>query len=163
MKVVLAEQWSTMMRRGYSRWLDKKTSKKTLTKAFHHWYYGHLTCFSQEHMQTFGYLTSMLPIVEEMYDSKEEQKKPCKPIQPSSTRNHWDHYCRLPAGLEEAANGEAVFTKPSTDACWFDGSTVGIGVWLLGPNSCTSRIALVFLKADIAEPSISSFGTSWST
>ena len=32
----------------------KKISKKTLTKAFHHWYYGHLTCFSQEHMQTFG-------------------------------------------------------------------------------------------------------------
>ena len=52
----------------------KKISKKTLAKAFHHWYYGHLTCFSQEHMQTFGYLTSMLPIVEEMYDTKEEQK-----------------------------------------------------------------------------------------
>ena len=51
----------------------KKISKKTLAKAFHHWYYGHLTCFSQEHMQTFGYLTSMLPIVEEMYDTKEEQ------------------------------------------------------------------------------------------
>ena len=51
----------------------KKISKKTLA-AFHHWYYGHLTCFSQEHMQTFGYLTSMLPIVEEMYDKKEEQK-----------------------------------------------------------------------------------------
>ena len=31
----------------------KKISKKTLAKAFHHWYYGHLTCFSQEHMQTF--------------------------------------------------------------------------------------------------------------
>ena len=53
----------------------KKISRKTLTKSFHHWFYGHLTCFSQEHMQTFGYLTSMLPIVEEMYDTKEEQKE----------------------------------------------------------------------------------------
>ena len=54
--------------------MEKKLSKKTLTKSFHNWYYGNLTCFSQEHMQTFGYLTSMLPIVEEMYDTKEEQK-----------------------------------------------------------------------------------------
>ena len=45
----------------------KKISQKTLTKAFHNWYYGNLTCFSQEHMQTFGYLVSMLPIVEELY------------------------------------------------------------------------------------------------
>lgn len=44
-------------------------------KSFHHWYYGNLTCFSQEHMQTFGYLTSMLPIVEELYDKKEDQAR----------------------------------------------------------------------------------------
>ena len=56
----------------------KKISKKTLTKSFHHWFYGHLTCFSQEHMQTFGYLTSMLPIVEELYDKKEDQSKAIK-------------------------------------------------------------------------------------
>lgn len=53
----------------------KKISKKTLTKSFHHWFYGNLTCFSQEHMQTFGYLTSMLPIVEELYDKKEDREK----------------------------------------------------------------------------------------
>ena len=41
----------------------KKLSKKTLNKAFRNWYYGHLTCFSQEHMQTFGYLCAMLPVV----------------------------------------------------------------------------------------------------
>ena len=51
--------------------MEKKISKKTLSKSFHHWYYGNLTCFSQEHMQTFGYLTSMLPIIEELYDKKE--------------------------------------------------------------------------------------------
>ncbi|MDO4667786.1 MAG: PTS system mannose/fructose/sorbose family transporter subunit IID [Streptococcus sp.] len=55
--------------------MTKKISKKTLSKSFHHWYYGNLTCFSQEHMQTFGYLASMLPIVEELYDKKEDQAK----------------------------------------------------------------------------------------
>ncbi|WP_367300860.1 PTS system mannose/fructose/sorbose family transporter subunit IID [Leuconostoc carnosum] len=56
----------------------KKISRKTLNKSFHHWFYGHLTVFSQEHMQTFGYLTSMLPIVEELYDNKEDQEKAMK-------------------------------------------------------------------------------------
>lgn len=58
--------------------MEKKISKKILSKSFHHWYYGHLTCFSQEHMQTFGYLTSMLPIIEELYDNKEDQAKALK-------------------------------------------------------------------------------------
>ena len=54
---------------------QKKITKKTITKSFQHWYYGNLTCFSQEHMQTFGYLTSMLPIVEELYDNKDDQAR----------------------------------------------------------------------------------------
>lgn len=55
--------------------MEKKLSKKTLLKSFHNWYYGHLTCFSQEHMQTFGYLCSMLPLVEELYDDEDEKAK----------------------------------------------------------------------------------------
>jgi len=58
--------------------MEKKISKKTLTKSFHNWYYGNLTCFSQEHMQTFGYLCSMLPIIEELYSKKEDQAKSIK-------------------------------------------------------------------------------------
>ena len=54
---------------------EKKLSKKALSKSFRNWYYGHLTCFSQEHMQTFGYLCAMLPLIEELYDTKEEQKE----------------------------------------------------------------------------------------
>lgn len=54
---------------------QKKLTKKTLLKSFHHWYYGNLTCFSQEHMQTFGYLTSMLPIVEELYEDQEDKAR----------------------------------------------------------------------------------------
>ncbi len=53
--------------------VERKLSKKALLKSFHNWYYGHLTCFSQEHMQTFGYLCAMLPPVEELY--KDEDKK----------------------------------------------------------------------------------------
>lgn len=55
--------------------MEKKLSKKALLKSFHNWYYGHLTCFSQEHMQTFGYLCSMLPLVEELYTDEEEKAK----------------------------------------------------------------------------------------
>ena len=68
--------------------MEKKISKKTLSKSFHHWYYGNLTCFSQEHMQTFGYLTSMLPIIEELYDKKRRSGKSFKKhIQLSLTLN----------------------------------------------------------------------------
>ena len=51
----------------------KKLSKKALNKSFRNWFYGNLTCFSQEHMQTFGYMVSMLPIIEDLYDTNEEQ------------------------------------------------------------------------------------------
>lgn len=55
--------------------MEKKLSKKALSKSFHNWYYGHLTCFSQEHMQTFGYLCAMLPLVEELYDTEDDKAK----------------------------------------------------------------------------------------
>ncbi len=55
--------------------MEKKLSKKTLLKSFHNWYYGHWTCFSQEHMQTFGYLCSMLPLVEELYENEDDKAK----------------------------------------------------------------------------------------
>ena len=104
----------------------KKISKKTLTKAFHHWYYGHLTCFSQEHMQTFGYLTSMLPIVEEMYDSKEEQKEAMQTYTAffNTEPQLGSLVVGITAGLEEArANGDAV-----------DGETInGMRAGLMGP------------------------------
>ena len=54
---------------------EKKISKKTLNKSFNLWFWGALTCFSQEHMQTFGYLSSMLPIMKELYPDKKEQQE----------------------------------------------------------------------------------------
>ena len=53
---------------------EKKLSRKALSKSFHNWYWGHLTCFSQEHMQTFGYLHAMLPLCDELYAGDEEAK-----------------------------------------------------------------------------------------
>ena len=52
---------------------EKKISHKTLNKSFNLWFWGALTCFSQEQMQTFGYLASMLPIIKELYPDIIEQ------------------------------------------------------------------------------------------
>ena len=41
----------------------KQVSQKARNSAFLRWIYGNLTCVSQEHMQTFGYLAAMLPTV----------------------------------------------------------------------------------------------------
>ena len=104
----------------------KKITKKTLAKSFHHWYYGHLTCFSQEHMQTFGYLTSMLPIVEELYKDKAEQKEAMQAYTAffNTEPQLGALVVGITAGLEEArANGDAV-----------DGETInGMRAGLMGP------------------------------
>ena len=54
---------------------EKKVSAAARKSAFLRWIYGNLTCFSQEHMQTFGYLAAMLPVVDELYDTDEEKVK----------------------------------------------------------------------------------------
>ena len=104
----------------------KKITKKTLAKSFHHWYYGHLTCFSQEHMQTFGYLTSMLPIVEELYKDKAEQKEAMQTYTAffNTEPQLGALVVGITAGLEAArANGDAV-----------DGETInGMRAGLMGP------------------------------
>ena len=89
----------------------KKLSKKALSKSFRNWAYGNLTCFSQEHMQTFGYLCAMLPLVEELYDTPEEQKDALMTY--SAFFNTEPQLGALvvgiTAGLEEAkANGEPI-------------------------------------------------------
>ena len=88
--------------------MEKKISKKALTKSFHNWYYGNLTCFSQEHMQTFGYLCSMLPIVEDLYKDKEDQANSMKTYTAffNTEPQLGTVIVGMTAGLEEArANG----------------------------------------------------------
>ncbi|GBG95444.1 PTS fructose transporter subunit IID [Ligilactobacillus salitolerans] len=52
---------------------SKKLDKKTLSHSFNLWFWGALTCFSQEHMQTFGYMSSMLPILRKLYPKHDDQ------------------------------------------------------------------------------------------
>lgn len=104
----------------------KKISKKALNKSFRNWYYGHLTCFSQEHMQTFGYLCAMLPIVQELYDTKEEQVEALNTYAAffNTEPQLGTVIVGVTAGLEEAkANGEPV-----------TGETInGLRAGLMGP------------------------------
>ena len=105
---------------------SKKVSKKALAKSFRNWYYGNLTCFSQEHMQTFGYLVSMLPIVEDLYDKKEDQTKALSTYSAffNTEPQIGSMIVGVTVGLEEArANGEAI-----------DDETInGIRAGLMGP------------------------------
>lgn len=105
---------------------NKKISKQALKKSFRNWYYGHLTCFSQEHMQTFGYLCSMLPIIEELYDTKEEQKEALETYTAffNTEPQLGTVVVGITAGLEEAkANGDDI-----------DGEMInGIRAGLMGP------------------------------
>ncbi|MFC3927227.1 PTS system mannose/fructose/sorbose family transporter subunit IID [Streptococcus caprae] len=105
----------------------KKISQKTLTKSFHNWYYGHLTCFSQEHMQTFGYLTSMLPIIEELYPNKEDQQKAMQTYTAffNTEPQLGTIVVGITAGLEEArANGSDEVTDETIN---------GLRAGLMGP------------------------------
>ncbi len=90
--------------------MEKKLSKKALLKSFHNWYYGHLTCFSQEHMQTFGYLCAMLPLVEELYADDEDKKAEAMSTYTAFFNTEpqlGSVVVGITAGLEEArANGE---------------------------------------------------------
>lgn len=86
----------------------KKISRKTLNSSFWRWYYGNLTCFSHEHMQTFGYMWSMLPIIQELYQTKEEQQQKLQTYYPffNTEPQIGAIVVGITAGLEEArANG----------------------------------------------------------
>ena len=106
--------------------MEKKVSKKALAKSFRNWYYGNLTCFSQEHMQTFGYLVSMLPIVEDLYDNKDDQAKNLRPYSAffNTEPQIGSMIVGVTVGLEEArANGQPI-----------DDDTInGIRAGLMGP------------------------------
>jgi mannose/fructose/N-acetylgalactosamine-specific phosphotransferase system component IID len=104
----------------------KTLSKKTLNKSFNHWFYGNLTCFSQEHMQTFGYMLSMLPVIKELYDTNEERTQKLKTYSTffNTEPQVGSVVVGITTGMEEArANGEDV-----------DDETInGIRAGLMGP------------------------------
>ena len=104
----------------------KKLSKKSLNTSYYSWFYGNLTCFSQEHMQTFGYLCAMLPVVEELYETKEEQKAAMQTYTAffNTEPQIGSLVVGMTCGLEEAkANGQPI-----------DGEAInGIRAGLMGP------------------------------
>lgn len=105
----------------------KKISKKTLNKSFNLWFWGALSCFSQEHMQTFGYLCSMLPIIQELYpNDKEDQKNKIHAYTAFFNTNPMlgSVIIGITASLEEArANGQGI-----------DGETINdMRAGLMGP------------------------------
>jgi len=104
----------------------KKLSNKALNKSFNNWFYGNLTCFSQEHMQTFGYMLAMLPIIRELYDTNEEQTTKVKTYSTffNTEPQVGAIVVGITTGMEEArANGEDV-----------DDETInGIRAGLMGP------------------------------
>ena len=88
---------------------QKKVSKKALNASFWRWWYGNLTCFTQEHMQTFGYMWSLYQIIDDLYETTEEKGE--------KLRTYWPFFNTEPqigsivvgitAGLEESrANGD---------------------------------------------------------
>ncbi len=86
----------------------KKVSKKSLNSSCWRWFYGNLTCFSHEHMQTFGYMWSMLPIIQELYETKDEQAEKLQTYYPffNTEPQIGSIVVGITAGLEEArANG----------------------------------------------------------
>ena len=87
---------------------EKKISKAALNKSFWRWFYGNLTCFTQEHMQTFGYMWSMLPIIQELYPTVEEQSEKLHTYYPffNTEPQIGSIVVGITAGLEESrANG----------------------------------------------------------
>ncbi len=86
----------------------KKISNKALNSTFWNWYNGHATCFTFENMHTLGFINSMMPTIEDLYEKKEERVNAIK-----TYRSFFNTEPQLGAlivgiccGLEEArANG----------------------------------------------------------
>ena len=105
---------------------EKKLSKKALNKSFRNWAYGNLTCFSQEHMQTFGYLCAMLPLVEELYDTKEEQV--------AALNRHLTFFNVTPAAVGPVLGVTAAMEEAKANGADIDEGTIGsIKIGLMGP------------------------------
>ena len=139
----------------------KKVSAGARNSAFLRWIYGNLTCFSQEHMQTFGYLAAMLPVVDELYDTDEEK------VQALSTYRTFFNtepqigtmVVGLTVGLEEArANGEPL-DDDTINARSQVSATPSSSV-PSSPSSWASRWAFPTAAASSARCSTSSCGTS---
>lgn len=62
--------------------MSVKVSKRTRNNAFWWWYHGNLTGFTHQHMQTFGFLCAMIPVIKELYKDDETRLRSLKTYTP---------------------------------------------------------------------------------
>lgn len=62
--------------------MSLKVSKKVRNSAFWWWYHGNLTGFTHQHMQTFGFMCAMIPVIKELYPDNETRLRSLKTYTP---------------------------------------------------------------------------------
>jgi mannose/fructose/N-acetylgalactosamine-specific phosphotransferase system component IID len=62
--------------------MSVKVSKKVRNSAFWWWYHGNLTGFTHQHMQTFGFMCAMIPVIKELYPDDETRLRSLKTYTP---------------------------------------------------------------------------------
>lgn len=85
-----------------------KLTKKTKDSAFWWWYNGNLTGFTHQHMQTFGFMCAMIPVIKELYKDDEHRLRSLKTYTPffNTEPQIGSIVVGISVGLEEArANG----------------------------------------------------------
>lgn len=88
--------------------MSVKLTKKTKNAAFWWWYNGNLTGFTHQHMQTFGFLCAMIPVIKELYKDDEHRLRSLKTYTPffNTEPQIGAMVVGISVGLEEArANG----------------------------------------------------------
>ena len=88
--------------------MSVKLTKKTKNAAFWWWYNGNLTGFTHQHMQTFGFLCAMIPVIKELYKDDEHRLRSLKTYTPffNTEPQIGAMVVGIAVGLEEArANG----------------------------------------------------------
>ncbi len=104
----------------------KRVSKKARFSSWLRWSQCSNTCFTYEHMQTFGYLMSMIPVIDELYESEEDKVRSLRTYTTffNTEPELGSIIVGLTVRLEEArANGEPID----------DDTIVGIKAGLMGP------------------------------
>lgn len=62
--------------------MSVKVSKKVRNSAFWWWYHGNLTGFTHQHMQTFGFMCAMIPVIKELYSDDKTRLRSLKTYTP---------------------------------------------------------------------------------
>ncbi|MBV1708628.1 MAG: PTS system mannose/fructose/sorbose family transporter subunit IID [Erysipelothrix sp.] len=107
--------------------MSVKLSKQTKNSAFWWWYHGNLTGFTHQHMQTFGFMCAMIPVIKELYQDDALRLRSLKTYSPffNTEPQIGSMVVGIAVGLEEArANGADAID---------DAMINGIRAGLMGP------------------------------